>query len=162
MKPSNVIKRYQELYDDTLSKIEHLNKVYCEEFNSYNPKIYNMLCNNFSVGDSEYVIFNKTGLNHSGISTIEMKNVALQNHFNYLSVIAHEIESRIYEMLVDFISGPGDPKIEFDDISIVYEDSSVVFIKDNVRKSFINDLTTEEQLNVYYHTFKPVKTVNEV
>jgi hypothetical protein len=162
MKTTSIVKRYQELYNETLVKIEHFNKVYCTEFNNSDPKIYNMLNNNFAVGDSEYVIFNKVGPCHSGISTIEMKNITLQNHFNYLSIIIHEIESRIYELLIEQLNGIGDRKIEFDDIKITFEDSCITVTDHKSIRNFIEDLTTEEQLNIYYNTFKPVTPVNEV
>jgi hypothetical protein len=159
MKSSIVVKRYQDLYDDVISKIEHLNKTYCTEFNGSNPMIYKMLNGNFAVGDAQYLIFNQVGPNYSGISTVEMKNVAIQQHFNYLAIIAHAIESKIYDILIVELNDVESKCISYDSTNVCIEDccimvNSLVGSSSETKKNFLEDLTTEEQLHVYYQLFK--------
>jgi hypothetical protein len=118
-----------------------------------------MLGGNFAVGDGQYLIFNQIGPNHSGISTIEMKNVALQQHFNYLAIISHAIETKIYDLLIAELNGVDTKCLSYENTHVRIEDCcivvhSLVGSSSETKENFIEELTTEAQLQVYYRLFK--------
>jgi hypothetical protein len=154
MKSPDVIFQYQDVFSDTTKKIEELNRIYCMEFNDSLPKVYHQVSAYFLVGDNEYIILGKATEMHSGISVVEMKNLSLQQHFNYLSAIARDIEMAIFDKLIRTMSPLGKKEIAHKDLSIVMniENNSTSFIV-NQTKDFVKDMTTDEQLDVYYRCY---------
>jgi hypothetical protein len=134
MKIDNLVELYQEIFRKTTNKIQEYNNWYCKNFNNDNALQYNLFDKFVLIGYEEYIFIDKKSNN---VCHYNFELISLQEHFNILSIIEHNIEDKIFEFLSN----------------IVKNDDKDFEITSGSFKAFKEDLTTEEQIKLY-ETYK--------
>jgi hypothetical protein len=157
MKTDNLVEQYQEIFRQTTDKIEKYNAWYCENFNNNNAIQYDLFIKIIYIGDGEYIFIDKK---INSVQHYEFKLVSLQEHFNILSIIEHNIEKEILKRILNIMNDEQTDKIIIGNISILIDENIIDKIMDfeinddDINKSFLEDLTTEEQIKLYEKIFQ--------